>query len=254
MHIKCLSGRADISARTMSVSLMRYTTANAEYTTYYQMAEKITLEKIEEAVKKLENLEEKKKYLEKILIEIKNDEELKAEVEKILNKVEEIMQTTDKDTLEKKFTTPIPKPELPEELVKSEIKEVVLASPAPELPEGKPSGLEKYERPGSDLYGVKTSDLEKSSQKAVHDIVEKYLRGERVRPDEFASSYELQKQATIQAYERFGGEINFYTLQEQVRYEAEKAAHPELTWERDAEGWIKYKPIKGIEPKVKEEE
>jgi len=216
------------------------------------MAEKITFEKIEETVEKLKNLEEKKKYIEKILKEIKDDEELKAEVENILNKLEELLQTKDKDTLEKRFTTPTPAPELPEEPVKPEIEDVVIAPTTPEPVESKPSELEKYARPESDLYGVRTSYLEKSSQEAVHDIVEKYVRGEKIRPEKFAGSYELQKQATIQAYDSLGGDFN--TLQEQVKYEAEKVSHPERTWERDQEGWIKYKPIKGITPTVKEEE
>jgi len=231
------------------------------------MAKKLDLKKIKKELEELETLEEKKNYLENILKEIK-EEKLKKQVEKLLEEIKELIdETSVKDTIEKTFKTEIPAPELP---VAPEKLEVPAITTVPEIEsEAKreePSLLETYVTPPApseepiqpgqaiDIYRTHVDYIPKMGRDAIHEVVTKYLRAEGIRPEEFLRSPGLQRQAAEKAQELLGETTDLYTIQGQVQYEAQKATHPDFSWERDSEGWIKYKTLKGVAPELVEEE
>lgn len=71
-----------------------------------RVSERLSLSKIKEDIEKLESLEEKKEYLEKILDEVKGKS--KASVEQLLKGIIELIEKTQvKDSLEQKMVTDI---------------------------------------------------------------------------------------------------------------------------------------------------
>ncbi|MBD3262832.1 hypothetical protein GF374_00440 [Candidatus Woesearchaeota archaeon] len=210
------------------------------------MADELNLDKIKKELKAIEKLEEKEKYLEKILSEIK-DENLAKKVEKLLSKIKKLIKVkreTESD-LEKRFTIKIPTSKLLDINIESDIKdstEAIAPITKTETTEDR-SILNTYQ---NSSYEINTSYLTKEKRETVHNVVEDYLRGDI--PENPRKAYELRNTITEKLYE--GGVGDFDTLQEQVDYELEKAAHPERDWYRNREGQIKYKTIKGVKTKT----
>ena len=52
---------------------------------------------------------------------------------------------------------------------------------------------------------------------------------------------DTQRHATEKIKELFGDRIDLYQIEQQVQYEAQKLANPNLKWERTETGLLKYK-------------
>lgn len=220
---------------------------------------KLTLKKAKEELDKLDSLEAKQKYLEKILAKTK-DKKLIKELEKLLEEIKELLKEKVKPevTLEKRFRTPVPEfagvPDDPK-----------LATSAPTKSKIE-SLLEKYTHPKStpeqekllepikatDIYRTKIDYISEANRDSIQDIVQKYLRAEGMHAEDFARSPQLQRKAAEKAYELLGRTVDLYAVEKQVEYDVWKSAHPGWEWERDAEGFIKYKSVRRIKPELEE--
>lgn len=217
-----------------------------------------TISDIKAELEKLTDLEEKRIFLEKLLKQIK-DKKLREDVEKILNEI--------KLLLSKKTTSKMPSLESLMKPTKSELEEIAISSKPKFTEEKAETLLEKYTTSAQTLekeelvkpveplttYKLRLEYIPQKNRETIHDIVMKYLRSQHIEPEDIIRSPQLRQQAVEKAYELLGKTVDRYSIEQQIFYEAEKAEYPNFVWERDPEGFIKYKPLKTIKPKLIEE-
>ena len=222
----------------------------------------LTLKQIKKKLEKLESLEEKRAYLKKALAETK-DKKLKKEVEKLLDEILEQLEPAPPRP------TPTPTPpvtEAAEERPEPKyVKPAPTRAPEPEKPEG--STLERivgeaapprreqerveYVRPikeyaVSEISGAKTIGAE-----SIVETIRKYLRAERVEPENLAKSPGLQKDIVDKVIEYFDEKVAPERVLTYVSRITETGIIP--TIEKPIEKVIEYRGVKGKKVERKEE-
>ncbi len=221
-----------------------------------RVSERLSLSKIKEELEKLESLEEKKEYLEKILGEVKGKS--RAVVEQLLKGIEELIEKTQvKDSLEQKMVTEIPAPTLPvvENAKIPEIKYMpIRAGPSPLEAEVGPEKEKKEEL----KYETAPNLYEQKKEKIAEQIREYLIDIGLVRPENFTlEGYRELSQREIGKVRELAGRISGEagaelgmmlvrtfeiekpkTEYERIREEREEHVHPK-----------KYKSVRAQEPR-----
>jgi len=214
------------------------------------------ISELKKELEKFKTLREKIEFLEKLLKEIK-DKNLRKEVEALLDslKEQEKQQTLESKIQEKlgSYKELVSEKEPFEEAQVKKTLEALKKYEKKYEQESRPVEKAEKETPLHIVYKLRLQYIPETSRETIREVLIKYIREKHIRPEEIAASPQLRHTAAEEAYELLGKTVNLYEIEKQMFYEGEKLAHPDLEWERDPSGWIKYKPLKGEKPKIVEE-